>query len=44
MKLFWQNLHNNQLISLSFDAGNAANGLNYAEKSFMKLTTGSSAT
>ena len=36
--LFKPNLHCQQHIALSYDTGYAAKGLDYAEKSFMKLS------
>ncbi len=40
IKLFWHNLLNYQYIALSFDSHYAPNGINYAEKGFMKLARG----
>jgi hypothetical protein len=39
-KTFWHNLHCSRHIALSFYSGYAAWGINYTEKSFMKLTPG----
>jgi hypothetical protein len=39
IKLFWCNLHCYWLIASSFDSGYATRGINYTEKSFMKLAT-----
>jgi hypothetical protein len=38
IKLFRCNLHGYWCIALSFDSGYAPMGINYAVKSFMKLT------
>ncbi len=38
-KLFWYILRCSQRIALSFNSRNASNGVNYAQKSFMKLAT-----
>ncbi len=41
IKLFWSNLGCNGCTPLSFYSDhNAARGINYAEKGFMKLATG----
>jgi hypothetical protein len=39
IKLFWDNLCCYWHIELHFDSGYAAKGVNYAENSFIKLTT-----
>ncbi len=38
IKLFWYNLHCYWCSSSSYDSIDAATGINYKEKSFMKLT------
>jgi hypothetical protein len=35
----WRNLRRKRHIALSFDSGYATRGIDYAEKSFMKLAT-----
>jgi hypothetical protein len=40
IELFWHNLHPFWHIVLSFDSDFAARGVNYAQKTFMKLTPG----